>query len=267
MDSNAAMRSMGFAMASQLRLDIGFSDEELAAVFEGMRLAAAGVPQPDGYQDAIVQAQQIYMQRMQAFQAKEQERAEQLVKENETVKAEFFNQLDNKDGITKTASGLRYEMILEGTGKAPVATDRVKVNYKGTLVDGRQFDANDNVEFMVNRVVPGFSEGLQLLKEGGKARLYIPSELGYGNSPARPGSIIQPGDTLIFDLELLEVINIPPPPSSPPPALPEELRRQIRPEGMPTDIPPPPSGPPPSNPPAGGPPSPPPSGNLPAPPR
>ncbi len=262
-DSDAAMRSMGFAMASQLRLDIGFSDEELQAIFEGMRLAATGSPQPDGYQEAIVQAQQIYMQRMQDFQAKEQQRAAELAQANAAQMDNFFAELDNRDGVQKTASGLRYEMILEGTGKSPAPTDRVKVNYTGTLIDGREFDANDNVEFMVNRVVPGFSEGLQLLKEGGKARLYIPSELGYGNSPARPGSIIQPGDALIFDLELLDVIEIPPPPSAPPPALPEELRKKVMPTDLPKNLPPPPTGPPPSGPP----PTEPPTGDIPGPPN
>jgi FKBP-type peptidyl-prolyl cis-trans isomerase FkpA len=84
-------------------------------------------------------------------------------------------------------------MIEEGTGKSPADSDRVKVNYKGTLIDGREFDANDNADFMVNRVVPGFSEGLQLLKEGGKIKLYIPSELGYGDRPARPGQRYRTG--------------------------------------------------------------------------
>lgn len=260
-DTTAAMRSMGFAMASQLRLNIGFSDEELNAVFDGMRVAAEGGPQPDGYQEAIQLAQQIYMTRMQEYQALEQERAKSVAETNKAEANEFFATLDNKEGVNKTNSGLRYEMLVEGTGSTPNPTDRVKVNYKGTLIDGRQFDANDDVEFMVNRVVPGFSEGLQLLKEGGKIKLYIPSELGYGDSPARPGSIIEPGDALIFELDLLSVAPLPAPPSGPPPTLPEHLRaKEIQ------DVPNAPSGPPPGPPPSGPPPTPPPSGPPPTPP-
>ncbi len=255
-DNVAAMRSMGFAMASQLQLNIGFSDEDLNAVFEGMRIAAEGGSQPEGYQESIQQAQQIYMQLMQDFQAKEQEKAGQVAESNKAEASEFFASLDTKEGVKKTASGLYYEMLVEGTGKSPVATDRVKVNYKGTLIDGRPFDANDNADFMVNRVVPGFSEGLQLLKEGGKIKLYIPSELGYGDSPARPGSVIEPGDALVFELDLLEVIPVPPPPSGPPPQLPANMQRSTQPASPPSssNIPPPPSGPPPSRPPSGPPP-------------
>ena len=268
-DNTAAMRSMGFAMASQLRLNIGFLDEDLDAVFEGMRIAAEGGSQPEGYQESIQQAQQIYMQLMQDFQAKEQAKAGQVAESNKAESVEFFASLDTKDGVKKTASGLYYEMLVEGTGKSPVATDRVKVNYKGTLIDGSPFDANDNADFMVNRVVPGFSEGLQLLKEGGKVKLYIPSALGYGDSPARPGSVIEPGDALIFELDLLEVIPMPPPPSGPPPSLPANLQQPTQ-LGTPpssSNIPPPPSGPPPSGPPPGPPPSGPPQSSPPNPPR
>ncbi len=257
-DNTAAMRSMGFAMASQLRLNIGFSEEDLNAVFEGMRIAAEGGSQPEGYQESIQQAQQIYMQLMQDFQAKEQAKASQVAETNKSEAAAFFASLDAREGVKKTPSGLYYEMLVEGTGKSPVPTDRVKVNYKGTLIDGREFDANDNADFMVNRVVPGFSEGLQLLKEGGKIKLYIPSALGYGDSPARPGSVIEPGDALVFELDLLEVIPVPPPPSGPPPQLPANLQRPSQPAAASTsNIPPPPSGPPPGRPPSGPPPAPP----------
>jgi len=269
-DITAAMRAMGFAMASQLRLDIGFSDEELNAIFEGMRIAAEGGSQPESFQQDIQNAQQIYMSRMQAVQAKEQEQAKSVAESNKAEAAEFFAELDKKEGVKKTTSGLRYEMLVEGTGKAPTPNDRVKVNYRGTLIDGRQFDANENIEFFVNRVVPGFSEGLLLLKEGGKIRLYIPSELAYGDSPSRPGSVIEPGDALIFDLDLLSVAEIPPPPSSPPPELPERLKNKPLPN-VPTSASgtapgSPPSGPPPTSPPSGPPPTPPPSGRPPIPP-
>jgi FKBP-type peptidyl-prolyl cis-trans isomerase FkpA len=261
-DNSAAFQAMGFAMASQLRLNIGFSEEELDAIFAGMTIAATGGTEPEGFKDNIQQAQQIYMTRMQDFQAAEQERAKVIAEGNKAEAADFFATIEGKEGIKKTETGLYYEMIQEGTGKSPGETDRVKVNYKGVLVDGTEFDGNDNADFVVNRVVPGFSEGLQLLKEGGKIKLYIPSELGYGDRPARPGSVIEPGDALVFDVELLEVVPMPAPPTSGPPALPKNLKRPpapptgARPAGPPG---PPPSGPPPGPPPSSPPPGPPPS--------
>ena len=239
-DNEAAFKSMGYAMASQLRLNIGFSEEELASVFEGMRMAAMGEEEPANFQEAIAQAQQIYMGRMQAFQQEEEARAAAIAETNKTEAESYFEALEEKDGVAKTATGLYYEMLEEGTGESPDETSRVTVNYRGVLLDGREFDANENAEFMVNRVVPGFSEGLQLLKVGGKIKLHIPSELGYGDRPSRPGSIIEPGDALIFEVELLEVADIPAPPQGPPPNLPPNM----------TPPPPPPSGPPPGPPPA-----------------
>jgi FKBP-type peptidyl-prolyl cis-trans isomerase len=239
-DDATAFNAMGYAMASQLRLNIGFADEELEQIFQGMRNAANGEAEPDDFQDAVARAQQIYMARMQIFQQEEQERAAAIAEGNKAEAESFFASLEAKDGIQKTDSGLYYEVIQEGTGKSPGETDRVKVNYRGVLIDGREFDANENADFMVNRVVPGFSEGLRLMKEGGKIKLYIPSELGYGDRPARPGSVIEPGDALIFDVELLEVVAVPRPPQGPPPNLPPNLKPP----------PPPPSGPPPGPPPA-----------------
>jgi FKBP-type peptidyl-prolyl cis-trans isomerase len=238
-DNASAFRAMGYAMASQLRLNIGFSEAELETLFEGMRVAAQGGDQPEDFQEAITTAQQIYMERMNAFQAEEQRRAAELADENKEAAKSYFAELEGKEGIQKTDSGLYYEMLVEGEGAAPDADDRVTVNYRGVLIDGREFDANEGAEFLVNRVVPGFSEGLQLLKEGGKIKLHIPSDLGYGDRPARPGSIIEPGHALIFEVELLSVEEVKQaPPRSGPPAPPPNMTP-----------PPPPSGPPPGSPP------------------
>jgi len=239
-DEASAYRAMGWAMASQLRLNIGFTDDELSQIFEGMRSAAEGEDQPEGFKEAVATAQQLYMTKMQAFQAKEMEAAQAIAAGNKEEAAAFLATLDGNENIQKSESGLYYEIIEAGTGKAPSAQDRVKVNYKGTLIDGREFDGNNDAVFMTNRVVPGFSEGLQLLNEGGKIKLYIPPELGYGDQPSRPGSIIEPGDALIFEVELLEVVSVPTPPMGPPPNLPANL----------PPPPPPPSGPPPGPPPA-----------------
>lgn len=119
----------------------------------------------------------------------------------------FLAENATKPGVQQTASGLQYLLIEPGKGKAPQATDTVKVNYRGTLLDGTEFDSsykrNEPIEFPLNRVIPGWTEGLQLVKEGGKIRLFIPSQLAYGSRGA--GGAIGPDETLIFDVELLQV--------------------------------------------------------------
>lgn len=121
---------------------------------------------------------------------------------------EFLEKNKEKEGIIVTESGLQYEVIEEGTGKSPKATDIVVCNYRGTLIDGTEFDSsykNDKpAEFALNRVITGWTEGLQLMKEGAKYKFYIPTELGYGQR-VRPGGAIEPNMALIFEVELLEV--------------------------------------------------------------
>lgn len=119
----------------------------------------------------------------------------------------FLKDNASKDGVKTTASGLQYKITQEGTGKNPKATDTVVVHYKGTTIDGKEFDSShkrgEPATFPLNRVIPGWTEGLQLIKEGGKATLYIPSELAYGKRGA--GADIGPDETLIFEVELLKV--------------------------------------------------------------
>jgi FKBP-type peptidyl-prolyl cis-trans isomerase len=107
--------------------------------------------------------------------------------------------------LKKTASGLVYEVLKEGAGAKPTATQQVKVNYKGTLIDGTEFDSNKNgpIEFGLNQVIRGWTEGLQLMTPGSKYRFIIPSDLAYGDQERPPH--IKPGATLVFEVELLEV--------------------------------------------------------------
>lgn len=114
-----------------------------------------------------------------------------------------------KDGVITTESGLQYKVIVEGTGPKPMETDKVKVNYKGTLTDGREFDASQvgtPAEFRVNGVIKGWIEALQLMPVGSKWELYVSPELAYGANP-RQGGIIEPNHMLIFEIELLEIVE------------------------------------------------------------
>jgi FKBP-type peptidyl-prolyl cis-trans isomerase FklB len=142
------------------------------------------------------------------FQSKAQATAE---KQNGKQKAEgekFMAENKKKPNIKVTASGLQYEVITEGTGEKPTATSKVKVHYHGTTPDGSVFDSSvdrgEPIEFGLNQVIKGWTEGLQLMKVGGKYKFYIPQELAYGANP-QPGSIITPFMPLVFEVELLGI--------------------------------------------------------------
>ena len=120
----------------------------------------------------------------------------------------FLEENKKGTGVVVLPSGLQYEIIKEGTGKKPKATDQVRCHYEGTLIDGTLFDSSiqrgEPAVFGVNQVIPGWVEALQLMPEGSKWKLYIPSELAYGARGA--GEMIPPHSTLIFEVELLEVL-------------------------------------------------------------
>jgi FKBP-type peptidyl-prolyl cis-trans isomerase len=119
----------------------------------------------------------------------------------------FLKENATKPGVHTTPSGLQYKVITEGHGKSPKATDTVLVHYRGTTIDGTEFDSsykrNEPISFPLNGVIPGWTEGVQLMKEGGKMQLFIPSNLAYGSRGA--GGVIAPDSTLVFDIELLKV--------------------------------------------------------------
>ena len=115
---------------------------------------------------------------------------------------EFLAKNAKKENVDTTASGLQYTIIAEGAAEKVAPQDTVWVNYKGTLLDGTVFDENENTEFVANRVIRGWTEGLGLLGEGGKATFYIPADLAYGS---RGNRNIEPNSTLIFDVEVLKV--------------------------------------------------------------
>ena len=119
----------------------------------------------------------------------------------------FLEDNAKKEGVVVTASGLQYKVITPGMGKSPKATDTVEVHYEGTLIDGTVFDSSyrrmETIEFPLNGVIAGWTEGVQLMQEGAKYRFFIPSKLAYGSRGA--GGVIGPNQALIFDVELIKV--------------------------------------------------------------
>jgi hypothetical protein len=119
----------------------------------------------------------------------------------------FLKQNAKKEGVKTLPSGLQIKVIKEGEGRQPKATDKVVVHYRGRLIDGTEFDSSykrgQPAEFAVNGVIKGWTEGLQLLKEGGKAELYVPANLAYGSRGA--GGLIGPEEALVFEVELISV--------------------------------------------------------------
>jgi FKBP-type peptidyl-prolyl cis-trans isomerase len=128
--------------------------------------------------------------------------------ENKAAGTAFLAENAKKPNIVTTATGLQYEVLTPGTGTAaPTASDNVTVHYKGTTLDGKEFDSSYSrgapATFPLNRVIAGWTEGVQLMKEGAKYRFYIPSELAYGEQGA--GRDIGPNAALIFDVELIKI--------------------------------------------------------------
>lgn len=138
------------------------------------------------------------------FQKKQKEEAENFIAEGKA----YLNENAKKEGVTVTKSGLQYEVLQEGTGKSPKATDTVRCHYEGRLLDGSVFDSSykrgEPADFGLNQVIPGWTEGVQLMKEGAKYRFTIPYLLAYGEQGA--GASIPPFSTLVFDVELIKVL-------------------------------------------------------------
>ncbi|WP_031426982.1 FKBP-type peptidyl-prolyl cis-trans isomerase [Flavimarina sp. Hel_I_48] len=148
---------------------------------------------------------------MQKFdtQLRERQQKEQQAKaeENKGKEEAFLKENATKEGVQTTDSGLQYKVLEEGTGATPSATDQVEVNYEGKLIDGSVFDSSyergQSATFGVNQVIKGWTEGLQLMKEGAKYEFYIPSDLAYGQQGSAPK--IGPGEPLMFTVELIDI--------------------------------------------------------------
>lgn len=140
------------------------------------------------------------------FQQQFEQRQREGVQANIRAGEKFLKEISNNKSVYTTKSGLKYRCKKEGNGKRPKATDRVKVHYTGTLIDGKKFDSSidrgEPITFALNQVIPGWTEGLQLMDEGSTYLLYIPYNLGYGEQPMGD---IPAGSTLIFEVELIEI--------------------------------------------------------------
>jgi FKBP-type peptidyl-prolyl cis-trans isomerase FklB len=196
---------IGFNLGRQ-KVDV--NPDILAA---GIKDSIAGKPQltPDQVKEVMAQ-----------FEKDMEQKQKELAEKNKTEGAKFLEENKKKPGVKTTASGLEYKVEKEGTGPQPKATDMVTVNYRGTLIDGTEFDSSykrgQPATFPVNGVIKGWTEALQLMKKGAKYQLLIPSNLAYGERAMGPD--IGPNATLIFEVEL---VDVKPPPTPAPQASPK----------------------------------------------
>ena len=178
--------------------------DALSALLAALKAKAIDLGERDGISDEEAVA---VMQKFQADQmAKMEARQQETAKTNQEKGQAFLTENKAKEGVKTTASGLQYTVKTEGSGARPKATDVVTVHYEGRLIDGTVFDSSikrgEPATFALNQVIPGWTEGLQLMKEGGEYTFYIPSELAYGEQ-GNPS--IPPNSVLVFDVQLIKV--------------------------------------------------------------
>ncbi len=196
-DSQKASYSIGYSMATNIRREFG-ADMDLAAFEAGVRDQIAGADSQLTEAEANAALQSLVLARQQAAEAK--------ASENISVGKEFLAENGKREGVVTLPSGLQYEVITDAEGPKPLPTDRVTTHYRGTLIDGTQFDSSYDrgqpATFPLNGVIAGWTEALQLMSPGAKWRLYIPPELAYGDRGQGP---IPANSTLIFDVELISI--------------------------------------------------------------
>jgi FKBP-type peptidyl-prolyl cis-trans isomerase FklB len=193
---------MGLVMGERMGNDL--PDLQMEQFLQGIRHGHAG----DEEQQRMTREE--IQKALMAYQAEMQEKAagqqSELAQKNLEAGQTFLAENAEREAVETTETGLQYEILEEGEGDSPTAEDQVRVHYTGELISGEVFDSSrergEPVTFGLNQVIPGWTEGLQLMKEGARAKLYIPADLAYG-----PGGNqrIGPNETLIFDVELLEV--------------------------------------------------------------
>lgn len=193
--------SLGYLIGSNNKNDI--PDLNIEAFEKGIRDGYSG----DEKKRALTQEQmeKVLMEYQKKREAEITKEVEAKAKANKEAGEKFLAENEKKEGVQKTASGLQYKVITEGTGAKPKATDTVTVHYEGKLIDGKVFDSSyergEPVSFRLNEVIKGWTEGVQLMNTGSKYELYIPSDLAYGET-GNPN--IEPNSVLIFTVELLD---------------------------------------------------------------
>ncbi len=192
--------------------ELGLNAKESEQLTKGILAALNGAESP-------YEIQKIGPAMSEFIQKKQAAILETLKNKNASQGAAFFEKLKEDKNVVELPSGLRYEIVSPGLGAAPKPTDTVKVNYTGALIDGSVFDSSERqgkpIEFALDKVIPGWTEGLQKIGKSGKIKLFVPPQLGYGDD-GRPG--IPPGSVLVFDVELLDVTPAAAPPPAPTPA-------------------------------------------------
>jgi FKBP-type peptidyl-prolyl cis-trans isomerase FklB len=201
-DQEKASYAIGYKMGSQYRAqDVPF---DVAMLIQGLKDGITG--QRPAVSDE--QAKVLIDAFSKDFQEKAAKKRQELAAVNLASAKAFLEANGKKEGVKVLPSGLQYKVLTEGMGKIPTATDKVKVNYKGTLVSGIEFDSSYKrgtpAEFPVTQVIKGWTEALEMMKEGSKWELYIPPDLAYGEN-GRPS--IPPNSALIFEVELLEIVK------------------------------------------------------------
>ncbi|MDT8377352.1 MAG: FKBP-type peptidyl-prolyl cis-trans isomerase [Desulfotignum sp.] len=194
--------AIGYDITTRLKDSFDINPE---LFLQGMKDSLAGETSmtPEKMKETLMEFQAMAQQKQMEAQGKK-------AAENKAAGEAFLAENKNKKGVKTLDSGLQYKVITPGTGASPDLNDKVKCHYRGSLINGREFDSsykrNEPAEFPVNGVIKGWTEALQRMKVGAKWMLFIPSDLAYGDQGA--GNVIEPGSTLIFEVELLEIQEI-----------------------------------------------------------
>jgi FKBP-type peptidyl-prolyl cis-trans isomerase len=202
--------SIGFSMGSNFKKDEINVDLDLFQ--RGVEDGVAGDKQVLS-EEEIRTTMTAFQKKMRAKrQVEYRKQMEERKKQGELNKEkgkDFLEANKSEEGIVTTESGLQYKILEKGTGGSPKPTDTVKSHYKGTTIDGKEFDSSygrgEPATFALNRVIKGWTEGLQLMKEGGKWQFFVPAELAYGERGA--GENIGPNEVLVFEVELIEIVK------------------------------------------------------------
>ncbi len=199
---------LGFDVAGRFKQDgMTLDSAAISAALKDIAEEKESRLTPEEMQSVMTQYQEKQMAKQQEAIEKARVESEKAGEENLAAGAAFLGENAKKEGVTATESGLQYEVMTEGSGPKPTVDDTVQVHYAGTLIDGTEFDSSvargEPATFKVTQVIPGWTEVLQLMPEGSKWKVYIPSNLAYG--PGGTGGVIGPNATLVFEVELLKV--------------------------------------------------------------